>query len=443
MPRNEPFQTTRRRALKTLGTIGFFGLAGCQTDTEEQTPTSGNRTSPTTTTEGSERQTTQVFTFDPETPDSETVTHPSDPWPDVTPTGNPMYRDDPNWRMVSHDTGKTGHNPYASGPSTEPTVRWTFDAGGSYWDQKRYYYPTIVDGTVYVGSVKEKNRGLVAIDAETGDVEQVVETEQYLQKPTIIDGVAYTVLGSGLGAYDLADGATLWETEKFARNPSPPIRVGNRVVSGRDGFLFGFDAATGSQSWSLGDGGRYLGRPIIADGTIVQEGLDALVDLQTGKKRTKLPWDIKFPSLSGGELYGLEGTGIQSLDWETLEPRWSTPGTENRKIMGSSPGLVGDIEISIQTKELDEYWAVARDRETGEKVWSTPPIKTTPYFIVTDTETAFLVSPLFPLVAVDLGTGEIRWKFTPPGETALGCGVALADDLLVVADGSGKLWALE
>ncbi|MEF8894625.1 outer membrane protein assembly factor BamB family protein [Halodesulfurarchaeum sp.] len=430
-----------------------MSLVGCSTESDDESPV------PFSDSDQQSRSTTTTHSTETASSPAPTETVPSDfdrwrgiddPWTDVQPTGVPAFRDDSQWRIWGHDAGHTYHNPYASGPDNDPTVRWTYDSGGSYWDQQRYLYPLIVDGTVYTGIVREDHKGgFVAIDADTGDAETIIETEAYLWKPTVIDETVYAVLDGSIGAFDLSEGTQLWQTEPLFSWPSPPLCVNGTVVSGRSGEVFGFDAATGEQKWNTGQSGlnSYNGRPIITDGLVLQSGMGSLLDLNTGEHRTTLPEEIHYPTVANGNLYMVANdgpvTGLISLDWETFDLKWVIPENDNRLMLGASPGVVGDSVLSLQTKDKKRNRIVARSQETGTQQWSTDRIQPSPKFIVTDSDTAYLVSPMFPVIALDLETGNERWRFTPSGDTVLGCGVALADDLLVVTDGAGKVWALE
>ena len=444
---------TRRRALQTIATGGIVSLTGCVTGSEDESPvppTVSDQQSRSTKSTHSTETASSPGPTETATPNFDPWRAIDDPWTDLEPTGVPAFRDDSQWRTAGHDAGLTFHNPHADGPDSDPTVRWTYDSGGSYWDHQRYLHPLIVDGTVYTGIVREdKKGGLVAIDADTGDAETIIETEAYLWKPTVIDETLYAVLGGSIGAFDLAEGTQLWQTAPLFEWPSPPLCVNGTVVTGRGEEVFGFDAATGDQKWNTGQSDVYShnGRPIVTDGIVLQSQMQSLLDLNTGEPRATLPEEILYPTVANGNLFMLvkDGpvNGLVSLDWETFDLQWVIPDSDNRHSLGASPGLVGDSVLSLQTRDKKRNRVVARTQETGTQQWSTDRIQPAPAFIVTDSDTAYLVSPMFPAIAVDLETGNERWRFTPSGDTVLGCGAALADDLLVVTDGAGKLWALE
>lgn len=415
-----------------LTTAGLAAVAGCSSGDARTTTPFEQRFPMTTTTRT-------------ETPPETTITDVA--WSDAEPTGVPAYHDDPNWRMVGHDTGHTFHNPHADGPDSDPTVRWTYDAGGSYWDSHQTYYPLIVDGTVYANVVRDGEKGgLVAIDGETGDAETVIETEQYLWKPTIVDGTVYSVLDGRIAAFDLESGEKLWQTENLFHWPSPPLCVDDVVVTGQQGYVVAFDANTGRKRWTAGQSGlqRYIGRPAIVDRTVVQHDIRSLVHLENGRERATLPASVAYPVVANGELYGISQNGLQSFDWKTLERRWSVPDTNSQLTMGAFSTVSGEHVCSVQSSEDGSGDSVvSRRRGDGTVRWSVSHERITPHQLPTDGTTVYPVADYFPTIAVDLQTGDRLWEFTPEGEKILGMGVALADDLLVVADGSGKIWALE
>lgn len=446
MSNNSP-SVTRRNTLKTFITSGIIGVSGCTTRDDKSSPHTGSRDTnlrqPTGSQTGSRTGTA--------TPDR-TTTSPSEdatPWSKLDLTGSPENVNDPNWRMIGHDTGHTFHNPHADGPSDDPTVRWTFDVGGSYWDQHLLHYPLIVDGTVYSNVVREGERGgLVAIDAETGESETIIETEQYLWKPTIVGETLYTVLDGSIAAFDLTNGSKIWQTESLFSWPGPPIYADGTVVTGRSGVVIAFDATTGERQWKVGenDWDSSRGHPAIVDGMVIHTGMQKIHDLETGRPRGELPAEISYPAIHSNTVFGLSFADKDPLtryaiDWETLQTNWAKP--DDKKNMGGFGTAFGETYLSVETEDVETFTAIARTHQTGETVWQTSLGESSPLFVASNGKTAFLMDSMFPVIAVDLQTNQVVWEFTPDGDTVRGSGLALADDLLVVSDGSGKLWALE
>ncbi|NGM70519.1 PQQ-binding-like beta-propeller repeat protein [Natronolimnobius sp. AArcel1] len=150
-----------------------------------------------------------------------------------------------------------------------------------------YSGPTIVDGTVYVGTADE----LVAVDASDGEEQWtwddygVLEDRSAISEPTVSDGLLYVSLGEGTeqGGYDrstvaldLKDGVTEW-TYEFAdpsggdvsQTPTTPTVSGENgeetVYVAYDG-LYALDAADGSERWT--DETTVWDAPTVADGMV-------------------------------------------------------------------------------------------------------------------------------------------------------------------------------
>gem|GEM_PF-6327517 len=360
--------------------------------------------------------------------------------------------------MNGHDTGRTFHNPHADGPDSEPTVRWTFEGEGGPVDSHRYYQPLIVNGTVYVTVVpRDGAGGLAAIDAETGESEMLIETSKFLSEPTIFDGTIYTLLGGSVAAFDLSDGTQLWEADGLLGplfGPiSEPVCVDGVVVTGRGSVILGLDAATGEKLWQVGErenktpqAAAY--KPVIADGMVAQPHRRSVHDLQTGEQRGELPCLIAYQSINDGLVIGWDLSREERLqtvavDWNTLERVWTKPKNKRRRTLSKMTTSVGNTYLSLEEiEEENTVFMVARDLKTGEKLWETLLEESVPAYIATDGTRAYCADSFYHDLALDLKDGSVQWEFTPDGD-AVGIGVALADDLLVISDGVGNLWALE
>lgn len=442
-----PSLTSRRRALQTIATAGMIGITGCTTNSDSpSTPTKspGSTDQPTRTTTDPNTITARHFP-----PEEETVTEPADPWEDIEPTGIPAYHDDPNWRVMGHDTGNTFSNPHADGPDSDPTARWTYECGGDPLNSRMVYTPAIVDGTVYVPLLQDGGKGaLIAIDAETGESEPVVETESYLWRPTIVDGIAYVLFGdSTVGAFDLESGQRLWRSG-VARSIGSLRRVGDTIIGTKGDILVGIDAETGDIRWRKYQDTNSLGAyyAVRADRTVYNMAGKTRRKVRTGKVRSNVPYQLNYPVLDQGQLFGnnSDRNTFVSLDWETMENNWEFTPDEEYEIYGGYSGVVDDVLIvQIVDQEWKNNSLFGLNRETGEVLWrQSNGERLGPMFIATDQNMAYAISLSYPPMALDPQTGEIKWQFETESNVA-GAGVALADDLLVVSDGVGNIWALE
>ena len=457
-PNRDP-NTTRRRALKALATAGFAGIAGCTNSDDNGTATStdgdttdmplSQRPTPTTDPPSTATETNSYTgTIQPRRlcGEEETTKPPADPWETIEPTGIPAYHDDPNWRVMGHDTGNTFRNPHANGPESDPTVRWTYECGGNALSNRMVYTPAIVDGTVYAPLLREGGKGaLVAIDAETGASERIIETELYLWRLTIVDGIVYVLFGDATaGAFDLETGQRLWKSGTV-RAIGSLRRVGDTLIGTKGGVMVGIDADTGEIRWrkckdTISTDASYAVR---ADQTVYNMAGNVRRNVSTGAVRTDAPYQLQYPVLDRGQLFGKPSIDtFVSLDWKTMGVNWEFTPDKGYEMGGGYCGIFEEV-IMLQTdNQRSENTLLGLDRNTGEVLWRQSGKRLGPMFIATDQNTAYALSMSHAPVALDPKTGEVKWRFETESDVA-GAGVALADDLLVVSNGIGKLWALE
>jgi len=489
MPPDKSPHPTRRRVLYTLGAAGFLSIAGCSgdDDTEETPPATPTETPPSTPTETPAPTPDHAASPSPSPSPSEgsqtTPTEPTDqttdPWGDINPTGKLQYADDPNWRMLGHDTGNTFTNPHAEGPSDDPSVQWVIeDDIAPTIDGYRHHHPLIVDGTVYTAVQTESARegtdserwDFVAADADTGETETVFSVEGRLWKPTIVDGTVYVGVGRTVRAYDLQSGEERWHSEPPTEAHPEPALFNTSAIRYIDGVIivtdnvnlqtpdgdpapqhYGFDGETGEMLWkAVGDGDSPHGPrlPILAEGLSLYPETTTMRDIKTGQEKINFSASPQFPVLNDGELYGIavqDGERILvSYDWETMERRWTF--TSNKRISTGWPVVFNDILVVDGT-----YGFIGVDCETGERIWYAEPVEEfddvddyhPSLFMAATSETVYVVYSGGAAAAIDPADGTVKWglKSEEMGwDPVSGC--ALADDLLVTVGAGGKLYGI-
>jgi hypothetical protein len=121
---------------------------------------------------------------------------------------------------------------------------WAFDT--SDWVNSS---PTVVDGTVFVGS---NDDNLYAVDAATGDQEWVFETgDPVYSSPTVVDGTVFVgSTDNNLYAVDAATGDQEWafETGSSVYSTSPTVVDGTVFVGSNDYNLYAVDAGVEGSS---------------------------------------------------------------------------------------------------------------------------------------------------------------------------------------------------
>ena len=141
--------------------------------------------------------------------------------------------------------GKTTSVPIAAAAGTE---QWSFTTGGGVRSS-----PTVVDGTIFVGSTDDH---LYAVDAVTGEQEWAFETRGWKavkSSPTVVDETVF--VGSddtNLYAVAAATGEEQWVFKTEDAVSSSPTVVNETVYIGSyDKNLYAVDAATGKKEWAF------------------------------------------------------------------------------------------------------------------------------------------------------------------------------------------------
>lgn len=289
----------------------------------------------------------------------------------------------------------------------------------------------------------------------------------------VAEGRAVTLFSDGRNdvavAFDARTGKELWRHAIAPTLPgrdgsfdgpiSTPVLGGGRVFGlGPRGHLFGLDAATGRELWTVDlvtrEGAKlpFYGfgtSPIVAGGVVVVPlgaaggGAIAGFDLATGERRWRLGDDgvayqspILF-SLGGREqvvavgdrrIFGIDPAAGRLL-WEHAH------GGEVHPIATESivPVPAGDGRLFLKLRQ--DSTAVLRivprpDGGAGvETLWTAPVLRTT--YVVPVYHGGFLygMSGRSTLTCVDAGTGEVRWRSREPGD---GFPILVGDDLVIL-----------
>lgn len=243
--------------------------------------------------------------------------------------------------------------------------------------------PTLADGSVYLPS----NRGVVACEAATGDVEwtatlgeHVVDTEDGptwrtdWAKPAVTDHRVFTFdtnenyrTTRAVFAVDRATGTRTWTAELavgdgwyltghavvgadhvFVSAVKPAVSVGQESVEAGAGRLFALDVATGDVAWDWTRPRETLAPPAYADGTLYVGTAETATDtyrvhaLAASDGRTR--WThraddaVPTPTVTSDTVYLSQGSALVALATTDGTPRW-------RVDVGSrlgSPVVVGE-----------------------------------------------------------------------------------------------------
>lgn len=370
---------SRRHVLTSLGVAGVGTVSGCASDDEPGTAADGTGATGTTAGEGTDTGASTVGGGE----DQETSTE-DDP-PDLGSdywsfeTGGPVYSSptvvDGTLYVGSHD-----RNLYALNAETGEE-RWRFRTGPnpnvkSAFGMKGYGIrssPQVVGGTVYVGS---NDYNVYAVDAETGEEQWRLETDSYVySSPTVVDDIVYVgSRGGGMYALDAATGESVWEAE-VGTSGTAPLVVDGKVFMGSytlDKTVSCFDAATGEALWRRGEGLETCSSPTYHRGLVLNGSLDEYVyalDPDTGETVWKTnidgPQNNASFTAKDGTLYASRYRGgLVALDVETGDVLWEA---ETFSAGNQAPTTVGDAVVAVNQAS----GITVVDAATGDVRWGT------------------------------------------------------------------------
>ena len=227
--------------------------------------------------------------------------------------------------------------------------------------------PAIADGTVYLGTGRERSKGgmegdVYAIDAASGSTQWSTGVGSGLAYVTVVNNTVYTGSEGALYALNAGDGSRRWATvpdQSSAAIEFPAVADGTVVYTTDAGGLYALAADTGNRQWktnigattapSIANGLVYLGRNNevralkLADGTAVwkQTVPDSVPHppvVADGRVFVFVEEETSDP-YNSGVLTALEATTGAS-DWE-----YRTPGGIH---IGPLPPLaVGDTVLVV------------------------------------------------------------------------------------------------
>lgn len=284
---------------------------------------------------------------------------PSSGGEDASSGGNsrtPVSVPDPvDWPTFGADDGHTGFRPEANGPAVG-RIAWSAIENAP----TVLCPPTVVDGTVYVGSAA---RALHAFDAGTGEPVWEFATRDFVQTaPAVQDGRVFTADAEGVVYAVSTDGEEVWRhtTEQNLHSRALAVDGGTvyvgtagdmpAVVSGdtdksKAGKVVAIDADTGEAEWTFEGPEDWFSGPAVGDGRVYVGNHDGTV--------------FALNDETGEEVWSWAPTGDEVEHPSVLRPPTFAQGNG-----GDSSGG-GTIYVGIQ----GTGWLVALDPATGEPLW--------------------------------------------------------------------------
>lgn len=376
------------------------------------------------------------------------------------------------WPSFRGDRYNTGYAKGVSPTSSDPSIKWTFDANGPFWGS-----PVVVDGTVYIGSA---DQSLYALDAETGDEQWAFPTEHRVEgAPAYADGTVY------VGSYDMhvyaidaASGDERWNRELGGLIRGSPtvwedtvfIGVGchNLACSGyaeeadvsENGWIYALDAESGETRWRYAVGDEVVSTPAVGGEMVYVGGSNgSMYALDVTSGSVEWTYDVddmvwSSPALAFGSVYFADWNGIvHAVDATSGESEWMAD-TGGRYISGSvaideEAVYIGHTPYNTLDDPNVHYGEVFKfDRTNGDERWSfetsalevgsSPAVTTDRLYIGThgQSETDGLG---VHAISTD---GDEEW-FLEIGGRGVGSSPALLDGTLYFGGTDNRMYAVE
>ena len=316
--------------------------------------------------------------------------------------------------------------------------------------------------TVYVGS---NDQTLYAMDAVTGDEKWTFETSGPVRSsPTVVNGTVYVGSQDALYAVNASTGEQEWTFEDAGGIISSPTVAAGTVYIGSlsrgaggetlRGMVYAVDAETGTQTWGSKQDAPIASSPAVVNGTVyvgtggVREfgGTLSAMDATTGTHQWTFDEPtagiVSSPAVADEMVYvGSRDSTLYAVNASTGERAWTfdNPTSDTWSLVTSSPVVVNDtVYVGSQNSNL-----YAVDAAMGSEVWtfnnSTESIFASPTMA---NGTVYVGSDNGTLHAVDVATGEQEWTFEVPTDKIWSAPTVL-DGIVYVGSNDGTLYAVD
>ena len=252
-------------------------------------------------------------------------------------------------------------------------------------------------------------------DASTADLEMAFEFGFALLGCTAGDLLTGDITSGSVGSLEQSDESLLWSYLTGDWVVNKPVVVDGVVYAGSNDFnVYALDADTGGLLWSFDTGSAIRTTPTVAGGVVYAVSNDArlhALDASTGN----LLWDraiidtVQYPPVvSNGTVYiGAESDGnhrLHALDAESGAPIWVAGPPLS--FAGAAPVVAGN-RVYVQGG-FDELQAL--DAGTGEVLWSYSPSRHGESIPMVTGGVVYLTS-VTKAHALDEATGKEIWSY--------------------------------
>lgn len=287
---------------------------------------------------------------------------------------------DARWPMYQFDAGNTGHVPEYTGPTENVEVAWRFDT-----DVQAYGGPTVSERAVYVGIGQSENGGLRALDPATGDLRWSFDIDGGVRSaPAISNGIlVFGAMGDDSGIYgvDATTGEEVWSLETGWIQSDPVVVDGTAYVGTNGETMYALDVTTGEVQWEYEGEENLAASPAVAGGLVYASDSDGKVyalEANTGTEawtRDLGPDVVEGLTVAGGTVFVSQVAHESTSEGEetrfvpTLFALDSETG-EERFQLGRERGVVSSVATDGETfvVYLDDLRKF--DFQTRSELWS-------------------------------------------------------------------------
>jgi len=307
---------------------------------------------------------------------------------------------------TSRDSDTSDENIVNSTPSGR--VQWSFETGNDISSS-----PTVVDGTVYIGS---DDTNIYAISAENGSEQWTYQTGDYVEsEPAVVDDTVYFGgIDGNMYALSAKDGTEQWTFKTGEEVFSSPVVNDSTVYIGsNDNRIYALSAEDGIEQWShqVGDS---VSSVAVEENSVFVTGDDSVYALSADDGAEQ--WSFQAdgivqtkPAVVDSTVYvGSEDTNVYALSAEGGTEQWSY---ETGDSVYSSPTVVGG---TVYVGSLDHI-VYALSAETGTRqwvsnigaaVWPEPAVRN---------DTVYIGSNDNRIYALSAEDGDMQWRFQTGG----------------------------
>lgn len=342
--------------------------------------------------------------------------------------------------------------------ANDGSERWWFGTGAG-----AIQTPTVVDGTVYVGTRAEHNNAVYAVAADDGAEQWRVDLGRKVNATAVTNQTLIVTTDSSrvtdqegmpgaVYALDTADGSQRWLVESDRKISVPSLTDGTVYVGAgaarnghvlASGFVYALDD-DGSERWRIGTGSAETS-PAVVDGALYIGKQDHVcaVDAETGSERWRAEtggYETSSPAVADGTVYvGTwdDGGGVAyALDANDGTERWRVEHDE--RVVAQ---VVADGTVYVGTERGIVYAVAAAD---GSEQWRVDTGGTISESLAVAGGTVYVADSYKPIVhALDASDGRREWRYEPERLEEGFVAPAVANGTVFLGSSGGEICALD